>query len=192
MQYPVYDENESPFVFIQKCESFANELKKYKYDIIIKFINNITESHNITFKSLTDFKNISYLDNIQNNKIIKLTGKKIIKSLNVTFNFDNLHNDSLIEFLNVLLDTIQYSLIVKNINEKTYLTIIPYPSKIKKNKIENKEVKLKTDKKEVKLKTDKKKKKEETTKVDIDDSTDNNTDKPNKKIIAKTLKTVKI
>lgn len=130
MEPPKYDENEPPYVYIKKVEEYLSSLKKEKYTKVMTFVNKLGEQYNKRFKSLCDFKNVSYMtDHSINKKILKEDGKKVAKKLNIEFDFDNLTKTSLFDFLALLTKTINYSIVKKVLPEKTTYTIIDKPPK---------------------------------------------------------------
>jgi len=135
MNPPVYDDDEPPYMYIKKVEEYLSSLKKNKYMHSLDFINKLCAKYDKKYKSLCDFKNVSYLvDNSHNKKILKLHGQKTAKNLNIDFDFDELHKNSIFEFISIIVGTVGYSLINKEIDDKWYHTIIDKPPIFRKKK----------------------------------------------------------
>ena len=136
MKIPVYDDKEPPYVFIKKLEEYTASLMKEKFKQILLFVNKLAKD-NKTYKALGDFKNVSktfFSDNVHNEKILKTIGPNVIKILNIKFDLENINNNSIYEFLELIINEIKYSLIKKTINNNTYYTIIT--KQIKKSREE--------------------------------------------------------
>jgi hypothetical protein len=123
MDYPKYDKNDPPYVYINKLKDFEYELKREKYNIVFSFIDEIAKIINIKIKSLIDFKNINRNSLIKNKIVIKLIKKKyksVLTKLNLSYEFD----DDIYELFNVMLNPIGYKLIRKNIDDDKLYNII--------------------------------------------------------------------
>lgn len=125
MEPPVYDDNEPPYVYIKKMEEYDRSLRREPYTHIKTFINKLGEGYEKKYNSLTEFKNISYLsDHTYNKKTLKTLGPKIAKSLKIEYDFSDLDNESIYEFINVMAKTIYYSLVKKTIGTKIYYSLL--------------------------------------------------------------------
>jgi len=132
MNPPVYDESEPPYAYIKKLEEYLASLKKTKYKIVMKFVNKLADGYDKKFKSLCDFKNVSYMtDHSHNKKVLKEEGVTAAKLLNIEFDFNNLTKSSVFEFLTAMTKTIDYSVVKKVYTEKTSYTIINKPPRSK-------------------------------------------------------------
>lgn len=132
---PVYDENEPPYTYIKKVNEYIASLKRDKYKKILGFVNTLTEKYEKKYKSLCDFKNITYLtDNEHNKKILEDHGKVLAKDLSVVFDFDDITEESIYDFIDDILSSIDYSLIKKTFGNKIYYSIDNTPKTNKSNK----------------------------------------------------------
>ncbi len=129
---PVYDENEPPYVYLKKLNEYVASLDRERYKEILCFLNKLTEGYGKKYKSLCDFKNIpsTLLTNMAyNKKIISTHGEETAKKLKIKFNFDDIDNLCIYDFISALLKPINYSLVKKTFNDKTYYSIDNAPKK---------------------------------------------------------------
>ena len=132
MNPPVYDESEPPYMYIKKVEEYLASLKKTKYKIVMKFVNKLADGYDKKFKSLCDFKNVSYMtDHTHNKKVLKEEGITAAKLLNIEFDFNDLKKSSVFDFLTTITRAIDYSVVKKVYTDKTSYTIINKPPKSK-------------------------------------------------------------
>lgn len=142
LQFPIFDGKETIPQFIKRTKEFELQLKKKKYDIILEFINALINPEN-KYTSLTEFYNVPKSKIISNKKIINQYSSKLAKKLNINIleltcinsDDDQKYNDdiSIIIFLQRILNSIQYSLISKIIDNEIYYTIKSGPQNKSKN-----------------------------------------------------------
>ena len=117
-----------PYFMIHNIEKQVNELKKKKYNIILKFMNDLFSQK---YKSLKDYKEFTF------SKIKPSLLKKNISSYSNDFssNFkiseENIEDYDIVELLDILLGKIEYSIQKKMKDDNVYYYINDKPSKKK-------------------------------------------------------------
>jgi hypothetical protein len=130
---PVYDGTEPLYIYKNKLDAYMKLVKKEKYNIILKFLNELFEKD---CKSLTEFKNID------------MTNSNIKHFINIIKNHENIFNkkykleinnnsineaseeeilEHTINIIKKLLYLMEYSIYKKKINDKYYYTIVNKP-----------------------------------------------------------------
>lgn len=145
MKFPVYNDDEPAYMYLKKIEEYNIFLKKDEYISILDFVNKLGNSN---LKSLCDFKNITLnTDYENNNKILLEYGKILIDKLKLDFDFDNLHDSSIIDFIEIILNKINYSIEKKKKKDIIYYSIVNKQSLkvFKKKDDKNKKIKKKKD-----------------------------------------------
>ena len=131
---PIYDGKETINQYLDRIKEYEISLKRNKYNIILNFINQWVSPYKLKFKSLLEFKNIEMnsvlLDTKHNKKILKRNCLKICEKLYINSNIDeeidtdDIPENEIIIFLRKILETIEYSLIKRKIDNKYYYTIL--------------------------------------------------------------------
>ena len=112
MEVPVYTKTESINSYISRVKKYHNFILKDKYEMVLKFINELLSTK---YYSLFQFKNIeeiNILKNEENNKNLIIKYNQIFKD---QFGIDiklskKITNKSIIKFLKDVLSIINYSL----------------------------------------------------------------------------------
>lgn len=126
MNIPEYDGEKPPHIYIKEFNDLLLEKNKFKYKLLLTFINNICETK---FKSLLEMKKFN-IENIKKENVLKNLDKyKYILEgeLNITINeeeYININNDNIIKLLYKCLKSMNYKLFSYNFNNQTFLTII--------------------------------------------------------------------
>lgn len=144
---PIYDGKETMTQYMRRVDAFEISIKKRKYDIILDFINIAVAPLKLKYTSLLDFKKVSETsfivkNAIHNKKIIKKYSAKIYKSLNIDIDEKEVEEESeksereendepeeeiigkeIIVFLRRVLDTIDYSIVKKSMDDEHYYYI---------------------------------------------------------------------
>ena len=115
--------------YTKKFQEYTEQLKKHKYNVLLKFLNLWLIKYNITLKKIIDFKNIKknkvLADQSHNNELLKKYSDELYVFFNVSEedrlkDCENI-NDTIIKLIKILLNKIDYRLIEDN---KFNLTII--------------------------------------------------------------------
>lgn len=141
LEFPIFDGKESITQFMKRAKEFEIKVKKYKYDLILEFVNVLVSNN---YSSLTDFINVpnNKLTNFSHNKkIMDQYTEKLAKALNlnvfeltcITYDEekDEYETNEIIIFLRKILNTIEYSLVSKIIDNEIYHSIKNRPNNIK-------------------------------------------------------------
>ena len=133
LEFPLFDGKETLTQFMRRVNDFDLRNKKPKYDIILEFVNVLTNSK---YTSLTEFMNVPNSKIINNKKIMDQYSNKLSKILNIdileltkiTTSEDEEQEQEIIIFLKKILSSIEYSLVAKNIDNKIIYSIKNKPS----------------------------------------------------------------
>ena len=128
LEFPLFDGKETLTQFMRRVNDFDLRNKKPKYDIILEFVNVLTNSK---YTSLTEFMNVPNSKIINNKKIMDQYSTKLSKILNIdileltkiTTSEDEEQEQEIIIFLKKILSSIEYSLVSKNIDNKIIYSI---------------------------------------------------------------------
>jgi hypothetical protein len=119
MEIPKFDPSKPTYIYIEQMKKYCKYLDMNNYIIIKNFLNILGEIDNKKYDCLTDFTKINYLNDTEKNKNILLEyGIDTAKSLNVEFDFENINDDSMFNFLEKILITINYYIVNKINNKK--------------------------------------------------------------------------
>jgi len=127
--------NEDDFInnFEKTLELWNNQIKKPRYNIILKYLNIWLKPYNINLKKISNFKNIDralLLSNEDHNKLVLNTYSeglyKYLKIKKIDYSkFPYKDSSEIINFLENILRSIEFSL-VRNVNKNNCtLSIIP-------------------------------------------------------------------
>ncbi|AYV76476.1 MAG: hypothetical protein Terrestrivirus7_29 [Terrestrivirus sp.] len=120
---PVYDGSISVYEYLEKVKEFEKNLRKQKYDKILIFINELIMSQWTSLSEIPQISRDKLLENkFYNKKIMNEYYNKLSEVFGVTpyemiIICDNYYNDpdQFINFLEKVLNTINYSMIQKNV-----------------------------------------------------------------------------
>lgn len=134
-----YDDSETITQYIRRVNEYKIKLNQDKYDLVLKFINDILQLGNddqYKLKSLRDFRRVKELELLKNHthnkKMVNKYQKKFKKKLAVqvrTFDLDDSDkeedNDSgyIINVMRRVLAAIQFRLISRSYNSGRYYSI---------------------------------------------------------------------
>lgn len=140
LEFPIFDGKETLAQFMKRAKEFELLVKKNKYNIILEFVNALVKSEDTLYTSLTDLSNVhegKITSNIHHNiKIMDQYSSKLANGLNIDMleltsiatehEYDG-EPPNIIMFLKRILNSIEYSLISKTVDDQTYYTIKSRP-----------------------------------------------------------------
>jgi len=131
IDFPVFDDNETCAQYIKRLELYEINKNKNKYGIILNFLNDCMNNYNRKYKSITEFKNISYKYIYYNQKKFNIIMDKYVNLIVSVFkiNLQEFENTNFLLFLKRILLEINYNLVSKTINNEIYYSIIMKKSK---------------------------------------------------------------
>lgn len=125
-----FNESDDAHTMKQNLDAFLLSLKKNKYKLILKFMNDLFEKDN---KSLRDFKNmtISQLSSDDVYNTIENYEDEIKQTLRITIKIDDDTNlkQYVFDLIKNMVKSIDYSLLRVDKGDKHYYTIIDKPFK---------------------------------------------------------------
>ena len=133
MSIPIYDSTKSYSAYLNEFARYEMEIKKEKYNKILDFLNDVVKPVGLSYKTLSDFKNISEtritVNEEHNIKIIEKHKKILFESLKITKEFttdsdEDYEEDTILRFFKLILRKIDFKVLIRKTDGRVFWSFV--------------------------------------------------------------------